>query len=166
MGVLDLENQADGRSLRRDRGWWTEARVAELEVRWNSGESAGEIYRAMQAPSRSAVIGKLHRLGRSREAGQRTKQINRIPMPKAKPVIYINGHYSGGPATMLIETPQTPFKSPKRFVELTVDECHWPGDGLPGPDILCCAEPVRKDRPYCAAHCRQAYVKAPPPKPR
>lgn len=43
--------------------FWTDERVAELRRLWDEGKSASQIERAVGAPSRSAVIGKVHRLG-------------------------------------------------------------------------------------------------------
>jgi GcrA cell cycle regulator len=45
--------------------FWTEPRVDQLKSLWSEGRSAAEIFRELGAKSRSAVIGKLHRLGLS-----------------------------------------------------------------------------------------------------
>lgn len=42
---------------------WTDKAVEDVKARWARGESAGWIASEMRGPSRSAVIGKLHRLG-------------------------------------------------------------------------------------------------------
>jgi GcrA cell cycle regulator len=55
--------------LRRDRSRrealpWTDARIAHLKVRWSQGVTAQRIARELGGGiSRSAVLGKIHRLG-------------------------------------------------------------------------------------------------------
>jgi GcrA cell cycle regulator len=145
-----------------NRRWWTEERITELKARWLNQQSASEIAEAMGAPSRSAIVGKAWRLGlagtkANSPTRRRANGATIIPVPR--PPIVLRG-----PVKPMVFKPQTPFRNPKRFIELKETECHWPGDGQPGPDMLCCAEPVVEGRPYCLTHCRIAYVKANPPK--
>ena len=150
--------------------WWTEARTDELKQRWRNGESGSEIARAMHATSRSAVIGKVHRL----KLASRTKVVaaanntakKRIRQRNGKTVHYVDGKIFvlQGEIGMVEETPpeETDFKNPVRLMELESQHCRWPGDGC-GPDLLCCGEPIVHGYPYCAAHCRIAYVFTPRP---
>jgi GcrA cell cycle regulator len=154
--------------------WWTDARTDELKQRWRNGESGSEIARAMHATSRSAVIGKVHRLkldsrriiskAASGANDAAKKRLNR--RRNGKTVHYVDGKIFvlQGEIGMVDETPpeQTDFKNPVRLIELETHHCRWPGDGC-GPDLLCCGEPKLKGYPYCAAHCRIAYVFTPRP---
>lgn len=153
----------DGRAQHPDRGWWTDDRVSELKTRWLNQESASDIQHAMHAPSRSSVVGKAWRLGlagtKANSPSKRRKNGQTI-VPKAPKPVYIAAPHIIGLPPMPQELP--PLKNPKRFIVLTDAECHWPGDGQPGPDLLCCAEAVVDGRPYCLAHCRIAYVRSNP----
>ena len=53
------------------------------------------------------------------------------------------------------------FVNPKPFIALGEGECRWPGAGMVGPDLLCCAAPVHDKFSYCLAHCRIAYAGRP-----
>lgn len=145
--------------------WWTEERVAELRERWANNETYGQICAAM-GKSRSAVIGKAHRLKLFRLAlGVKSPTtIVRIKRPRRVRLFDIKG------GDMIEdEPPISPiaaiFAEAKRFIELANGDCRWPGPGQPGPDLLCCGAPIVRGYPYCAAHCRIAYTLGRPPRP-
>jgi GcrA cell cycle regulator len=149
--------------------WWTDERTEELRERWRNGESGSEIARAMHATSRSAVIGKVHRLkldGRkitkvvaaaNNAISQRLRRRRNGNSKNSKTVHYVDGKIFvlQGEIGMVEETPPD-FKNPVRLIELETHHCRWPGDGC-GPDLLCCGEPKLDGYPYCAPHCRIAY---------
>jgi GcrA cell cycle regulator len=148
--------------------FWTDARIVELKQRWVvNQESASEIQHAMGAPSRSSVVGKIWRLGIGRGVKTGTRRVQgqqkiKTSQHHLSPLVYMGARVNGGLAPPMPEPKQSePFKKPKRYVDLNFDECHWPGDGVPGPDLLCCAEPVVDGKAYCAAHCRMAYTRVP-----
>jgi GcrA cell cycle regulator len=148
--------------------WWTEERVEELKTRFVAGESGSEICRAMHARSRSAVIGKLHRLGLSRLA--RPPVNGAIRKQKKKKLHLVNhaSHFRFEEQTdAMIEDNQNQenrdFKNPKRLLELTERDCRWPGPGA-GLALWFCAAPAVDGQPYCGAHCAIAYGAAPRPK--
>ena len=160
--------------------WWTDERTEELRERWRNGESGSEIARAMHATSRSAVIGKVHRLkldsrkvtkvvaAANNAISQRLRRRRNGTNSKnnSKTVHYVDGRIFilQGEIGMVEETPpeETDFKNPVRLIELESQHCRWPGDGC-GPDLLCCGEPKLDGYPYCPAHCRIAYVFTPRP---
>ena len=74
-----------------DSLWRDDAKVAELRIRWNAGESAGRIGKAMGI-TKNQVIGKAHRLGlearpspitRSTETVSYHKSLERVKVQEA-----------------------------------------------------------------------------------
>jgi len=73
-----------------------------------------------------------------------------------------------GKAWRLELRPRRVADSPNPVLSLTeimprgTDQCHWPL-GKPGTaSFRFCSQPVLSGKPYCAAHCRIAYVCSPP----
>ena len=55
-----------------------------------------------------------------------------------------------------------PVPSLAEIMPLATDRCHWPF-GRPGTaSFRFCNQPVLTGKPYCAAHCRIAYVRPAP----
>ena len=54
-----------------------------------------------------------------------------------------------------------PVSSLAEVMAVTTDQCHWPL-GKPGTASRFCSQPILAGKPYCAAHCRIAYVSPPP----
>ena len=160
--------------------WWTEERTAELRTRWANGETGSEIWHAMGAISRNAVLGKMYRLGldgriaiaaknakntrngiRARQAAVRRRQ--------RKTIHYADGHVfivEGEPG--MIEEDPPSFANPLTIMELRDHHCRWPGSGR-GIDMLYCAAPVANGYSYCFHHCRiafQPHIPRPPKAPR
>jgi hypothetical protein len=117
---------------------------------------------AMGAPSRNAVCGKAYRLKLSARVtkhdntGKRSN--GRRRRNGMRRLFYFDGYYYAGEGTMIDEAPPG-FTNPKPFIELADCHCRWPGEGAPGPQMLCCAEPALDGYPYCATHYRIAYVR-------
>ena len=131
--------------------WWNEARVAELKARVANGETGTQICLAMQASSRSAVVGKAFRLKLIRDRGK--PMLKKRLRPPAAAKVFISK------LEPIEEPPAQQFAKPVRFIRLRDRHCRWPGEGS-GPDLLCCGAPIASGYPYCAEHCRMAYVAA------
>lgn len=124
---------------------WTEERVDTLKRMWDAGKSQAEIADAIGCPSRSAIGGKIHRLGISRQVERKPKP----PRPERQ---------RGRPArTYLPQCDAEPFESravlPEgrlTFAELTNAVCHFP---VGAPPYLFCGEPAVAASSYCAS-CR------------
>jgi GcrA cell cycle regulator len=142
---------------------WPDARVEALKRAWREGLSASQIAaRLGDDLTRSAVIGKLHRLGVS---GGRKPSAPRLPLAPSPP------RSVGRPALTLV-TPgrlepildappisaasgAPPFRpGPKYLRDMTARECRF-GLGDPGPGAgafqLFCAAPT-SGHAYCAHH--------------
>jgi GcrA cell cycle regulator len=140
---------------------WNSERVAILKELWQRGASASKIASELRI-SRSAILGKVHRLKLTRSAEAQT-----IKLPPAK-------------KSPLPSTPQAPRLSPRlpaksktsrqsceaninethvTMLELTNSTCRWPiGDPL-APGFVFCGEltaDLKGSRPYCPTHTRTA----------
>ncbi len=74
---------------------WDQSRVARMKALWLDGRTATEIHEILRAPSRNAVVGKLHRLGLFRNATPEARKLTgkvaqralkSPPAPKVKAV--------------------------------------------------------------------------------
>lgn len=143
--------------------FWTDERVEELKALFEHGVTAGQIKREMQAPSRNAVLGKLHRLGLHRDVTERGEQTRkgiasagprkpRQPRPRAAAV--------SAPAPSPAAPPRAPAPAqPCSLLKLTNESCRWPISDAP-PHTFCGAREAdfRSGVPYCCWHTRMAYT--------
>jgi GcrA cell cycle regulator len=163
----------------------TEARLFEL---WKAGHPGSVIANIMRAPSRSAVIGKLHRLGYTAthpEAPQRTKDM--ISARGTRTRIAGGGHggkrVAGGVVTAPIKRQPVaklmtgaaifPIQmNPTRFMDLTANQCRFPIDDINTPgtaETLFCGAHQQDGSSYCEHHharCMTPYKRAKKPRDR
>jgi GcrA cell cycle regulator len=139
---------------------WTEAMLATLRQMWPEGHVCSIIGKKLGV-SPSAVAGKAHRLGlphrppaiktegpavqerrdATRRATIETRKSGKLP-PQPAEVSRTAVHYE--PMVRPLSPPHT---------------CSWPL-GEPGrKGFRFCGEKPEPGKPYCAAHCRLAYVK-------
>ena len=117
---------------------WNEERLEQLTKLWGEGLSITQIGLRLEV-SRNAVVGKVHRMG----LPKRQSPIVRSDKPKA---------------------PRAPIPR-RRAVPLTLEQwdrntCSWPSGDPKTDEFSFCGEKVEPGRPYCAAHCAQAYTVA------
>ncbi|MBR0693618.1 GcrA family cell cycle regulator [Bradyrhizobium lablabi] len=161
---------------------WTEERVAQLTKLWASGLSCSQIAEAMGCfahcgdRGRSAVIGKIHRLGLPQPEGKRKPKPLRPREPRPPRVNLGRGRIMsllpGGPIAPRRKREAPPAQTPDlhealkseapdgtgvKLRELTEFNCHWPKGDPHEPDFEFCGAPALHDLPYCAHHCRIAY---------
>jgi len=151
---------------RRAGPLWTEARVARLVELWNDRLSAARIARSLgEDVTRSAVVGKLFRLGLTRaderryeaqaEGARRTRQC-------------ASGLWRGrrGPP----EWPTAPLPTPTpcpvvprlaRLADLERTDCRWPYEHE--GETRFCGHAARPGRSYCDDHHAIAYCGSLPP---
>jgi GcrA cell cycle regulator len=143
---------------------WTEARLARLVELWSARLSAAQIARQLGGGlSRSAVVGKLFRMGLTREPAERHaaradggRQSRRKqrgaerPRRPSEPARAPMAEAAPGSAQRLTG-----------ILELTGASCRWPY--AIGEETRFCGHGVRAGSPYCRAHHRRAYVAVLPP---
>ncbi|WP_419321192.1 GcrA family cell cycle regulator [Caulobacter sp. ErkDOM-E] len=138
---------------------WNEERTAVLKKLWLEGMSASQVARQLGGVSRSAVIGKVHRLGitaretplRPRASSARspsripvrTRQANaiapaRIPVIRAAPIIVDLEPTSG-------------------ILGLEIHSCRWPIGNPDQNDFGFCGREKPKRASYCDQHARGAF---------
>jgi len=129
---------------------WTDERVSKFRELFNSDHyySFAAIAEAMsvdgQVLTKSAVAGKVHRLGLKR--AERKEQVSvtlrsrkRLPPRRDEPRVAV--------------TPSLNLD----FTELTDDTCKFETNGFAPERFTFCGQPTVCGKPYCAAHCRLAY---------
>lgn len=142
---------------------WNDERIARMRELLKQGTPASAIGAELGC-TRNAIIGKAHRLGldfqavpvggRPRKPGSRPRRRARA-RPAQLPALI-------SPAAA--ETPLAPplpesnhAAGPKQFADLLPRDCRWP-IGMPGaPDFHYCGSESLLGKPYCAAHCRDAF---------
>jgi GcrA cell cycle regulator len=134
---------------------WNEEQVETLKTMWEAGYSCSQIARQIPGASRSAVIGKVHRLKLpSREnpshsqfkEAVKSKSAKPLPKPKDLPVVLV-------PFLLAGELVSTETLHPTLM-------CKWPiGDPLE-PGFHFCGNSPMFGRPYCECHAKVAYQPA------
>ncbi len=168
---------------RRDRSRrstlpWTDARIAHLKARWSQGVTAQRIARELGGGiSRSAVLGKIHRLGfaelsprawvsRShlkRGGGRRISQ--QLRGERLLGGIFAAQHWLP-PAWVIeakpyVDDPRVdaniPLAQRRSLLELTAGACRWPVGDPSHPDFFFCGAEALRGELYCATHRARAY---------
>lgn len=133
--------------------FWNEDRVKKVTELWAEGVSAGMIARRMGAPSRNAVISKVHRLGLAgRGIGGDRKSANRRAT-----TVRIN------PPRRARELPPPPIEEPAPLVgadglpitllNVGFSNCRWPmWDDAERNTFQVCGHQKANGSAYCAFH--------------
>jgi GcrA cell cycle regulator len=148
---------------------WTDQRIERLKTLWVAGLSASQIAKDLGGVSRSAVIGKVHRLGlpgRERPSLPGQAAAKAAVAKARRPRLIIAGGGSvferavAPPPRVIVPEKAfdvLPNTTPRPWTERTARQCNWPvGDGLS------CCEPVDAFG-LCAAHRRLGRVKSSKP---
>jgi GcrA cell cycle regulator len=153
---------------------WSEERIGRLRTRWQESATAGQISTELSRESgldisRSAVIGKLHRLGLlERRRAPKPQHIPRAPRPHRPPPV-VFGNFAAAIPVRKTEPPPEPVVNPDleadpsppdkpgvTLVELLPHHCRWPIGDPHSPDFRFCgerrADPDDPRRQYCARH--------------
>ena len=122
---------------------WTPQAVETLQRLWQTGASTAVIGQVLGC-SRSAVAGKIHRLGLlKRRAGGPKK----IPTPTTPdPNTNLFRAFTPLPTSVIIP-----------FTQTKPSHCRWPVGGQ-GIDMLCCGQTISQGA-YCDSHARTASRK-------
>ena len=146
---------------------WSDEEIADLKKRWIAGESASVIGRIF-GRTRSAVIGKIHRLGMSGDSRQQPS-LRKIGGEKPR-------RQTPTRATPTTPNPQVEVKPAPRKMAIwegskTVAqglrynfECLFPISGS-GADMVYCCKPTDNQN-YCQEHKKRMYDPPAPRRPR
>jgi len=178
MNLIDYANTVNAQHGKppTPRGNWTDERIAALKRLWSEGYSASRIAALLGGISRSAVIGKVHRLNLSERRdspnARRSAHLRRPRKRVLTPRRVIQAptsrfaQYLAAASTAELPPPRSADTVGVTFAQIDADRphqhCRWPvGDPKhPGFGFCGCA-PVA-GLPYCEAHARRAYT-APEP---
>jgi len=159
-----MDNRSCAKSPFAPAEAWTDERVERLKALWADGLSASQCAKILGGVSRSAVVGKIFRLGLTGR-GAPTQRVPRQPRaPRPTGVTGAKRHTR--PTIVELEDtgglPADQSNDAVPFLERRFDQCAWPlwGDDTPILERLCCGSPQVPDRPFCLRHARLAY--APP----
>lgn len=140
---------------------WTDERVALLTRLWNKGYSAAQIAEEFGDITRSAVIGKVHRLGLTGRAAESRFRAARLKVR--------NNHHPEHPANgVSCGAITSACKSNKGipYTDLDGNQCRWPLGEINEVATHACGEtifshPKLKSRlPYCEKHMAVALLES------
>lgn len=146
---------------------WTAAEVETLTTMWSGGVTSRGIA-AVLGKSRSAILGKLNRLGgykRPKSPGATRSDMAIKPRsPGAERMrkwreVHRGERYIRPRAEMRQVAPvaEPRCETNVTIYELTENHCRWPL-GEPAHDMLYCGGPAIKGLPYCGHHSKLAYT--------
>lgn len=160
--------------MAREASFWTAEMDAAAQALWRKGLSGREVARLIGAPSHSAVIGRMWRLGarrpaqiaatnqgafagivRARAAADRAKAEDpRNPIKRKPP------RYPGGPRMVSAPMPSPTAVpcAPRPWLAREERECAYPVAGEGDAVLSCCNTPTRGG--YCEGH-RAAMFRMP-----
>jgi GcrA cell cycle regulator len=148
---------------RRPLMTWTDARIAELSRLWAAGVSASGIAEALGDVSRSAVLGKLHRLKLlgSRKTASAPRRYDGPASAKTATLRTVGPAERGPTSVEAPCPPRSPWReaafaplagtAPRPWLTRAFGECAFPVGGE-GEALLSCCAPARRGGAYCPAH--------------
>jgi GcrA cell cycle regulator len=145
---------------------WTEARVKILRALWADGWTGAQIGKKF-GKSRSAILGKIHRLGLMRKTRpppppQPATTAPSVAKPITKPKVLPNTmavtlapRIVPRPRVVVSTAPPLVGMRMLPLLELEANWCRWPEDGDPqvkGISFLFCGSDAVVGEPYCSHH--------------
>ncbi len=145
-------------------GFWTDENTARLKVLVAEGHSAEAIRVIIGHKSRSAIIGKVHRVGLSLAKSQgkkaaKAKPVRRAPI-RVKPVSPLRRALEMAPEPMpfaIVEEVVVPEKERVGVEGLGEHQCRWPINDPQSTDFHFCHHKRIGGISYCEIHARRAY---------
>ena len=112
---------------------WTEDKIKKLKKLWQSGKATAEIAKVL-GMSKNSIIGKVHRLALAARPSpiKAEPKIQKKVAPKKVGVV--------------------------RLMDLKINTCRWPIGDPKDEDFHFCGEQTVTGKPYCLAHCQEAYL--------
>jgi len=134
---------------------WNDERIAALARLWKEGFSAAQVARQLGGVSRSAVIGKIHRLGiAGRDAPSGPRGVSGRAAPSPRSTSHGGRRKTNVQAQRHPTSPSTPFQvaPTATLTSLAEHGCRWP-IGDPGDDGFGFCGRLRAGRgAYCQGH--------------
>lgn len=146
---------------------WTAERVEKLKQLWKEGLSGARIAAAIGCDSRSAVIGKVHRLGlsgritTSRKAMSERQSQNRRVQNRATRVQTVAALLQSAP----LPIPPASDVATVSFADLEDHHCRWPVGDPRQAGFGFCGCPKVSGLPYCEGHAKRAFQAPDPHRP-
>jgi hypothetical protein len=153
-----------------DTGPWTEAAEAYLRARWAEGWSAGKIQIGLETThgakvTRSAVIGKAHRLGCGRHPNSRPDAMSAVRKMTRKSQRNVSTSWKpvGRPPVAFkvepLPTPPPPsnFASAVKFGAREAHQCAYITHQV-GSDVYCCGNEVIPGQSWCPSCKSRVYL--------
>ncbi len=162
------------------RETWTEERLELLKKLWGEGLSASQIATQLGGGvTRSAVLGKTHRLGlvRNRSAETATPRLRNPTQPPAQAItsnLAAPQNPNQGPKPSVQASIQAPAEHPKpaplpveavapgskglTIMEFREGTCRWPLGDPTKPEFRYCGAGGVPGLPYCDHHAQIAYI--------
>jgi len=112
---------------------WTEDKIKKLKKMWQVGKPTAEIAK-MLGMSKNSIIGKVHRLNLKVRPSP-------IKTDTAKP-----------------KKTQQKVVEKVGLMDLKLTTCRWPIGDPKDEDFCFCGKQTITGKPYCAQHCKEAYV--------
>jgi GcrA cell cycle regulator len=152
---------------------WTEDRVERCTSLWMQGYSASQVANALGWVTRSAVIGKVRRLGLCRydqapqSHGARIIFADRSPLSIPAPSRRTRARRSASPVSSQRLALSPVMGEPLHIALLDLRECHcrWPLDGPQGKVTSFCGRQKEDGLSYCGHHARIATRPSAPRQP-
>ena len=139
---------------------WNDDNIKILVKMWQAGHTASEISRELKVVSRSAILGKLHRIGKSGRV-KPSKPVRVSTSRKTlKPSVPRSPRVAATPRPALPPIEPVPMADGSFATILTITDymCKWPiGDPSKDEFKFCGRKTDDAEEPYCKAHSSVAY---------
>ena len=172
-----LDTPTEQKYKRNQNPDWTEAKVKQLRQLAKDGLSGSKIAHELGFATRSAVIGKLHRLGITKNKSLHHNQQHRakgaaIQPANVCPQVIAQAHFtkkrrlrislveSTNPTEPVVIKPSEfdltiPQEQRRTILQLNGHTCHWPIGNPDQPDFFFCG--AYTNHVYCRHHAARAY---------
>jgi GcrA cell cycle regulator len=135
---------------------WTPERISILTAMWERGKTASFIAEKLgMGITRSAVIGKAHRMGLKKLSKRRqNEELKRL---RGKALL---AQAMGDCASVVPIKENPPSKPTVKLSEIRNDQCHWIFGEPKGANSEMCGARAVPGRDYCAYHCGKMFTAA------
>lgn len=142
-------------------GWDTPTTEA-LASMWREGLSLTEISCRLsrqhgRTVTRNAIMGKIDRLGLSRQNRQAPAEPKIPGKPGPKPKVLMATTFKAPPPPEAYKPAPEILTGTVRPVDLKACHCRWPVGDPGADDFLFCGRDKVEGKPYCPDHCEVAY---------